>query len=124
MRQLINYNRLLDEKIKKFRRRLATSKLKPRRQFVIPETDSTNFHAKLVKLEDKVKRNKLEKAKLMLKILAASIMSITFLLMAYKMRRILMVLMKTYDLKKVLKQKRKKKTKKRNSKITVNFSSL
>ena len=124
MRQLINYNRLLDEKIKKFRRRLATSKLKPRRQFVIPETDSTNFDAKLVKLEDKVKRNKLEKAKLMLKILAASIMSITFLLMAYKMRRILMVLMKTYDLKKVLKQKRKKKTKKRNSKITVNFSSL
>ena len=124
MRQLINYNRLLDEKIKKFRRRLATSKLKPRRQFVIPETDSTNFDAKLVKLEDKVKRNKLEKAKLMLKILAASIMSITFLLMAYKMRRILMVLMKTYDLKKVLKQKRKKKTKKRNSKITVNISSL
>ena len=104
MRQLINYNRLLDEKIKKFRRRLATSKLKPRRQFVIPETDSTNFDAKLVKLEDKVKRNKLEKAKLMLKILAASIMSITFLLMAYKMRRILMVLMKTYDLKKVLKK--------------------
>ena len=121
MRQLINYNRLLDEKIKKFRRRLATSKLKPRRQFVIPETDSTNFRAKLVKLGDQLKRNNLEKAELMLTILAASVMSITFLLIVHTMRRILLLEMKFYKrYEYAMKEKLKKKLQKRKSSITIN----
>ena len=122
MRQLNNYNRLLDEKIKKFRTRLAISKLKPRREFVVPETDSANFHTKVTELEEKFKRNKIEKAKLILKILAASVMSTTFLLIAHTMRRILLLSMKFYKrYENAMKRKLKRKLQKRKStRITIN----
>ena len=121
MRQLNNYNRLLDEKIKKFRTRLVISKLKPRRKILIPEIDSTNIHTKVIELEEKFKRTKMEKAKLMLNILAASVMSTTFLLIAHTMRRILLLSMKFYKrYENAMKRKLKRKLQKRKSRITTN----
>ena len=114
MRQLTNFDRLLDAKIEKFH---STIKTKPRILFILPDSDHFQEYLRQ-KIKDKEKRDRLKKAKMIIKIIAALVMTISFLLIALIMKRMLTSRNKNFELKKakVEKAKRKKQIKKRNKK--------
>ena len=118
MRRLTNYNRLLDIKIEKFNSLLSID-IKPRVLFILP--DASSFVEYLnQKIKEKEKRDRLKKAKMLIKIIAALVMSISFLLIARTMKQMLVARTKRYKLRKaaIEEAKRRRKKKKRGTKIT------
>ena len=65
------------------------------------------------KIEDKKKQEQLTKAKLVIKMIAALVMSVSFLLIAKTMYQMLSTEVKRFDLAKVKKQKAKRKKSKK-----------
>ena len=119
MRRLTNFNRLLDIKIEKFNSLLSLG-IKPRVLFILP--DASSFVEYLnQKIKDKKKRDRLKKAKMLIKIIAALVMSISFLLIARTMKQMLAARTKRYKLRKarIEKAKRRRKKKKRRTKVTI-----
>ena len=95
MRQLTNFDRLLDAKIEKFH---STIKIKPRILFILPDADHFQEFLRQ-KIKEKEKRDRLKKAKMIIKINAALVMTISFILIVYVMKQILTTRKKTYALK-------------------------
>ena len=118
MRRLVNYNRMLDEKIYKFAvlKPLSTNR---RFIFVFPEVDIEAYIAR--KLQDKEKLKLLKRVKSIFKTVSAMVMSITFISLMKIMRKMLAAKNKNYQLKKIKREKLKKRRrkKKRNSNITI-----
>ena len=119
MRRLTNYNRLLDIKIEKFDSLLSLG-IKPRVLFILP--DASSFVEYLnQKIKDKIKRDRLKTAKMLIKINAALIMSISFILIARTMKQMLVTETKCYKLRKatIEKAKRTRKKNKRRAKVAI-----
>ena len=96
MRRLLNYNRLLDQKIANFD---SPVEVKARILFILPDAD--NFQKYLnEKIKDKEKRDRLKKAKMVIKINAALVMTISFLLITRLMKRLLDLRTRNYELRK------------------------
>ena len=118
MRRLVNYNRMLDEKISKFTvlKPLSTNR---RFIFVFPEVDIEAYIAR--KIQDKEKLKLLKKMKSLFKTVSAMVMSITFVFLMKIMRKMLAAKIKNYQQKKIKREKLKKRKRetKRNSNITI-----
>ena len=118
MRRLVNYNRMLDEKISKFTvlKPLSTNR---RFIFVFPEVDIEAYIAR--KIQDKEKLKLLKKMKSLFKTFSAMVMSITFIFLMKIMRKMLAAKIKNYQQKKIKREKlkKRKREKKRNSSITI-----
>ena len=118
MRRLVNYNRMLDEKISKFTvlKPLSTNR---RFIFVFPEVDIEAYIAR--KIQDREKLKLLKKMKSLFKTVSAMVMSITFIFLMKIMRKMLAAKYKNYQLKKIKseKLKKRKREKKRNSNSTI-----
>ena len=118
MRRLVNYNRMLDEKISKFTvlKPLSTNR---RFIFVFPEVDIEAYIAR--KIQDKEKLKLLKKMKSLFKTVSAMVMSITFVFLMKIMRKMLAAKIKNYQQKKIKREKlkKRKREKKRNSNSTI-----
>ena len=118
MRRLVNYNRMLDEKISKFTvlKPLSTNR---RFIFVFPEVDIEAYIAR--KIQDKEKLKLLKKMKSLFKTVSAMVMSITFIFLMKIMRKMLAAKIKNYQQKKIKREKlkKRKREKKRTSNITI-----
>ena len=111
-KRLQNFDRLLDEKIEKFNNLTMSVVFNRRMLFLLPDID--NFDAYIEqKIEDKKKQEQLTKAKLVIKMIAALVMSVSFLLIAKTMYQMLSTEVKRFDLAKVKKQKAKRKKSKK-----------
>ena len=111
-KRLQNFDRLLEEKIEKFNNLTTSVKLNRRMLFLLP--DINNFDAYIEqKIEDKKKQEQLTKAKLVIKMIAALVMSVSFLLIAKTMYQMLSTEVKWFDLAKVKIQKAKRKKSKK-----------
>ena len=112
IKRLQNFDRLLDEKIEKFHNLSSSVKFNRRMVFLLAGID--NFDAYIEqKIEDKKKQEQLTKAKLVIKMIAALVMSVSFLLIAKTMYQMLSTEVKWFDLAKVKKQKAKRKKSKK-----------
>ena len=116
MRRLTNYNKILDEKMTEFNLGVILN-VQPRFLFVFPDASSLEEFIKR-KIRDEEKQKLLKTVKIFTKIIAALVMSISFLLINRTLKRILMTAIKTYELRKSRKEKSKRKNKnqKRQSK--------
>ena len=116
MRRLRNYNKILDVKMTNFKLSSVLN-LQPRFLFVFPDASSLEEFIKR-KIRDEEKQKLLKTVKIFTKIIAALVMSISFLLINRTLKRILMTTIKTYELRKSRKEKTKRKNKnqKRQSK--------
>ena len=108
MRRLTNYNKILDEKMTEFN--LGILNVQPRILFVFPDANSFEEYIER-KIKDKQKQELLKKFKMLTKIIAALVMSISFLFIVKTVTRILTTLTKSYNLKKDKKEKVKRKNK-------------
>ena len=116
-KRLQNFDRLLEEKIEKFNNLTTSVKLNRRMLFLLP--DINNFDAYIEqKIEDKKKQEQLTKAKLVIKMIAALVMSVSFLLIAKTMYQMLSTEVKRFDLAKVIKEKTKPKKLKKKKRIS------
>ena len=117
IKRLQNFDRLLDEKIEKFNNLSSSVKFNRRMLFLLPGID--NFDAYIEqKIEDKKKQEQLTKAKLVIKMIAALVMSVSFLLIAKTMYQMLSTEVKRFDLAKVIKEKTKRKKLKKKKRIS------
>ena len=106
MRRLSNYNRLLDQKIAKFD---SPVELKARILFILLDADIFQEYLK-EKIKDKEKRDRLKKAKILTKIIAAMVMIISFLLITMTMERMLNIRTRKFELRKRSSKQRKNKS--------------
>ena len=112
MRQLTNYNRILEEKMNEFKKQSFLPDFKSRMVFLFP--DVTNFDEYVRrKIQDKKKLDQLQKAKSLVKIISCLVMSVSFILVGKISDRILKIKTSSYILSKKRKAKAKRKTKKR-----------
>ena len=109
MRRLTNYNKILDEKMTEFNLGIILN-VQPRILFVFPDANSFEEYIER-KIKDKQKQELLKKFKMLTKIIAALVMSISFLFIVKTVTRILTTLTKSYNLKKDKKEKVKRKNK-------------
>ena len=116
MRQLKNYNRILDERINEFYKQILLASIRSRMVFLFP--DASDFDEYISrKIQDKKKLDHLQKAKSIVKIISCLVMSVSFILVGKTLDRILKIKTSSYVLAKKRKEKtkRKKKKRKRNS---------
>ena len=106
--RLKNFNRLLDIKIEKLKVSSETVQLNRRMIFLFPDVSNIEAYIEQ-KLKDKKKQDQLKNAKLVIKMIAALVMSISFLLIARIMKRILMMKVKRLKLSRNKKEKGKRK---------------
>ena len=106
MRRLLNYNRLLDQKIAKFD---SPVEIKSRILFLLPDADKIREYLK-EKIKEKEKRDRLKKAKMVIKINAALVMTISFILITRLMKRLLDIITRNNELRKT-RRKRATRTK-------------
>ena len=116
-KRLQNFDRLLEEEIEKFNNLTTSVKLNRRMLFLLP--DINNFDAYIEqKIEDKKKQEQLTKAKLVIKMIAALVMSVSFLLIAKTMYQMLSTEVKRFDLARVINEKTKRKKLKKKKRIS------
>ena len=122
MRQLTNYNRILEEKMNEFKKQSFLPDFKSRMVFLFP--DVTNFDEYVRrKIKDKKKLDQLQKAKYLVKIISCLVMSVSFILVGKISDRILKIKISSYFLSKKskAKAKRKKEKRKQSSKPAIQF---
>ena len=116
MRQLTNYNRILDERMNEFYKKSFLASIKSRMVFLFPDVNDFDEYISR-KIQDKKKLDQLQKAKSIVKIISCLVMSVSFILVGKTLDGILKIKTSSYVLAKNRKEKakRKKKRRKRNS---------
>ena len=120
MRRLKNFNRLLDKKMLKMRLESVLG-LKPRVLFFLPDSNDFEDYVQ-VKQESYKKWKQLKNAKLVIKMIASVILSVSSLIVLNRIKNILSILIKKYELAKSKKKKakqRKKKYRNKNSALPI-----
>ena len=116
--RLQNFDRILDLKIRNFNNLTSSVEFTRRMLFLLPDVDNIDAYIER-KIEDKKREEQLRTAKLVIKMIAALVMSLSFVLIAKTTKQILKTKIKRFDLAKRKKEKAKQKNmKKRISVLT------
>ena len=106
LERLKNFNRILDIKIEKLNDSRVAVQFNRRMIFLFPDVSNIEAYIEQ-KLKDKKKQDQLKNAKLVIKMIAALVMSISFLLIARIMTKIVMIKVKRLKLSRSKKEKGK-----------------
>ena len=116
LERLVNFNKILDIKIQKMEISVLELIINKRILFFLPDDSNIEVYIEQ-KLKDKKKQDKLKKAKLLIKMITSLVMSVSFLLIANTIRRILNINIKGFDLAKIRKEKAKRKKNTKNKTV-------
>ena len=120
MSRLTNFENTLDLKMSKFNLLVSiyssSLEIKSRIMFLFPDANSFEEYLS-EKIKNKENRERLQKAKMLIKIVAALVMSISFLSVARTMKIMLKIRTKSYKLRKARKEKSKRRKEKEETSL-------